>query len=67
MSSPPVTTERVHLRVLHCPHCGNITCWINARLPSFCHECGKLTVGDKQKTVLTSDPEAFIKYRNTRV
>jgi hypothetical protein len=64
MSKAPITTERVHLRVLQCVECNNITCWINGRLPSYCHECGKLVIGDKKKLVLKSDDNAFIKYRD---
>lgn len=64
MAKNPLVTERVHLRVLRCQHCGNITCWINGRLPSYCHECGKRVLGHDKPQVLKSDPEAFIKYRD---
>lgn len=60
-----LVTERVHLRVLHCQHCGNITCWINGRLPTYCHECGKLVLGTDKPNVLKSDDNALLKYRDT--
>lgn len=64
MSKSNLVTERVHLRVIQCQHCTNVTCWINGRLPSYCHECGKLVIGDKKPHVLKSDDHALLKYRD---
>jgi hypothetical protein len=33
-------TEIVKFRVFHMPCCGQLLCWVNPRLPSFCPECG---------------------------
>lgn len=59
-------TERVHLRILVCQSCHNQTCWINQRLPTYCHECGQLAIGEKKPWVLISDDSAIIKYKEKK-
>lgn len=41
MTNPLITNEMVEFRLIQCPECGHIICWLNPRLPSYCTECGK--------------------------
>lgn len=36
-----MTTERVKFRLFKMPCCGQLLCWVNPRLPTFCPECGR--------------------------
>jgi hypothetical protein len=33
--------QRVPFRLIHTPCCHTLLCWVNARLPNYCPECGK--------------------------
>ncbi len=33
--------ERVQFRLIKCPHCEHLLCWVNPRLPNYCPECGE--------------------------
>jgi hypothetical protein len=35
-----MTRERIHFRLIQTPCCGQLLCWVNPRLPTYCPECG---------------------------
>jgi hypothetical protein len=37
----PQTTEKIPFRLFQMPCCGQLLCWVNPRLPSYCPECSK--------------------------
>lgn len=66
-----MTTERIHFRLIMCPECSFMMCWVNPRLPTYCPECGKLiyhnvrggiTISDSNATLTISDSNATLKY-----
>jgi hypothetical protein len=51
--------ERVPFRLLSCPKCRFLCCWINPRLPNYCSECGKAIVAWNER-VMMADDEAIL-------
>jgi len=57
-------TERVHLRVIQCPECSTVFCWVNGRFPSYCPVCGKMVYPKIKQCVMHSDDKAELRYRS---
>ena len=54
--------QHVHFRLIQCPDCQVLLCWVNPRLPNYCPECGKFIFTQVKGCVLTSDTDAWLKY-----
>lgn len=52
--------ERIKFRLIKCPECGHLLCWVNPRLPSYCPECGKLIFMKVKQSILVTDDEALL-------
>lgn len=52
--------ERVRFRVIQCPPCGHIFCWVNPRDPSYCPECGSQIYLVVKASVLHADDDAVL-------
>lgn len=50
-----VTSERVVFRMIQCPKCNHLLCWLNPRLPTYCNECGQMIIG-----ALRTDPSKIV-------
>lgn len=57
--------ERVHFRYLVTPCCHQQLCWVNARLPMHCPECGKHIYPAVRSCVHVSDEHATLRYSMT--
>ena len=62
-----LTTERVHFRLVQCPDCTTLLCCINPRYYNYCPECGKHILLRIRECVLVSDPDAILKYDETKL
>jgi hypothetical protein len=58
-----ITTEQIHFRLFEMPCCGQMLCWVNPRLPSFCPECSNRVLLDLKSGEYTriSDKEATLR------
>ena len=54
--------ERVYFRLIDCPECHVLLCWVNSRLPNYCPECGKFIYPQVKGHVLVRDDEATLRY-----
>lgn len=54
------TTERVPFRLISTPCCETLLCWVNARLPTYCPECGKLIYMQVKESVRLYDSNAIL-------
>jgi len=58
--------QRVNFRVFQMPCCGQLLCWVNPRLPSFCPECGKFIYTqlkqDGDKHTILNDENAWLSH-----
>lgn len=61
-------TEQVKFRLIKTPCCGQLLCWVNARLPNYCPECGSkifalLRFDKERENFLYWDEEAQLSYK----
>lgn len=56
------TTEQVPFRMIECPECRHLICWVNPRLPTYCPECGKHIYMKVRESVRVFDRHATLKY-----
>jgi DNA-directed RNA polymerase subunit RPC12/RpoP len=54
-------TQRVPFRLIQCPHCGILLCWVNPRLPNYCPECSKY-IFDTVKSNIIQNYDAWLSY-----
>jgi ribosomal protein S27E len=54
--------QQVPFRLLQCPKCHTLLCWVNPRLPNYCPECGKWIMMEIKSNVLQSYHDAWLIY-----
>lgn len=52
--------QRVPFRLLQCPECGAMLCWVNPRLPNYCPECGEHVYSKIRGCVMANDDDAML-------
>lgn len=55
--------ERVHFRVMICPLCSFVMCWVNPRFPNYCSECGEHIYPQIKSCVTVDDNDSWLKYK----
>lgn len=54
-------SEVVPFRLIQCPVCNTLLCWVNSRLPSYCPEGGHFIFDKVRGGVLVYDPNATLR------
>jgi hypothetical protein len=50
--------QRVYFKLIVCPHCAMMICWVNPRRPNYCCECGGRMPYPLGESVRYSDDDA---------
>jgi hypothetical protein len=58
--------EMIRFKIFFMPCCGHMLCWVNPRMPNYCPECGKSTVGGQlvKTAIQFSDDNARLHYHD---
>jgi hypothetical protein len=65
MSTKTRSREKVMFRLIQMPCCGQLLCWVNPRLPTFCPECATqvyMKVKFDAGVILVSDENAWLEH-----
>lgn len=55
-------TQMVPFRLIQCPKCRTLLCWVNPRLPNYCPECGVWVLPEIKSNVLQHFHNAWLTY-----
>jgi len=55
-------TQFVPFRLIQCPDCATMLCWVNPRFPNYCPECGKYIFDKVKFCILQADRNASLTY-----
>lgn len=58
--------ERIIFRLLTMECCGQLLCWVNPRMPSYCPECGMSIYPQVRSWITIRDDNATINYKTER-